>query len=77
MIREISSDKTRIPELKREQVKSYIVEVRKKGLLDEEAIRPELKDAIDRYCPLIAWNLIMFGSVLALKIWCEVHKNAK
>ena len=54
MIREISSDKTRIPELKREQVKSYIVEVRKKGLLDEEAIRPELKDAIDRYCPLIA-----------------------
>lgn len=54
MIREISSDKSRIPELKRGQVKSYIEEVRKDGLLDEDAIRPELKDAIDRYCPLIA-----------------------
>lgn len=54
MIREVSFDKTRIPELKREQVKTYIIEVRKNGLLDEDAIRPELKDAIDRYCPLTA-----------------------
>lgn len=54
MIREVSFDKTRIPELKREQVKNYIIEVRKNGLLDEDAIRPELKDAIDRYCPLTA-----------------------
>lgn len=52
MIREVSEDKARIPELKREQVKKYIIEAREMGLLDEEAIRPELRDAIDRYCPL-------------------------
>lgn len=54
MIREISFDKTRTPELKREQVKNYIIEVRKQGLLDEDALRPELKNAIERYCPLTA-----------------------
>ena len=52
MIREVSEDKALIPELKREQVKKYIIEAREMGLLDEEAIRPELRDAIDRYCPL-------------------------
>ena len=52
IIKEISKNKTYIPELKREDVKRYIIEVKRDGLLDEENIRPELKAAIDKYCPL-------------------------
>lgn len=54
MIREISEDELRTPELKKEQVKKYIIDVRQRGLLDEDAIKPELKDAINKYCPLTA-----------------------
>ena len=54
IIKEISKNKTYIPELKREDVKRYIIEVKRDGLLDEENIRPELKAAIDKYCPLTA-----------------------
>ena len=54
IIKEISQDKSHIPELKREDVKKYIIEVKRDGLLDEENIRPELKAAIDKYCPLTA-----------------------
>ena len=53
-VKEISKNKTYIPELKREDVKRYIIEVKRDGLLDEENIRPELKAAIDKYCPLTA-----------------------
>lgn len=52
IIKEISEDKAYIPELKREDVKRYIIEVKRDGLLNEENIRPELKAAIDKYCPL-------------------------
>lgn len=50
MIKEVSADKTRVPELKKDEVKKYIIEVKQEGLLDEDSIRPELKRAIDRYC---------------------------
>jgi len=50
MIKEIADKKERVPELKKDDVKRYIAEVKDAGLLDEDAIRPELKASIDRYC---------------------------
>lgn len=50
IIKEIANDKKNTPELKREEVKKYIIEVKDANLLDEENIRPELKDAIAKYC---------------------------
>lgn len=50
MIKEIADKKERTPELKRDDVKKYIMEIKNAGLLDENAIRPELKNAIDKYC---------------------------
>lgn len=50
MIKEISDNKKFTPELKKQEVKKYIIEVKEAGLLNESNIRCELKDAIDRYC---------------------------
>lgn len=50
VIKEIAVDETNTPELKREDVKNYIIEVREAGLLNEDGLKPELKSAIDRYC---------------------------
>lgn len=50
IIKTIAKEKERTPELKREDVKKYIIEVKEAGLLDEDNIRPELKTAIDKYC---------------------------
>ncbi len=55
IIKEISGNKDYIPELKRDDVKKYIMEVKRDGLLDENNIRPELKFAIEKYCSLTAW----------------------
>lgn len=54
MVKEISMDEAYVPELKREEVKKYILEVREDGLLDEDSIRPELMRAIEKYCPISA-----------------------
>lgn len=54
LIKEIAVDEANTPELKREEVKRYIVEVRQAGLLNEDSLRPELKSAIERYCPVSA-----------------------
>ncbi len=54
IIKEISGNKDYIPELKRDDVKKYIMEVKRDGLLDENNIRPELKFAIEKYCSLTA-----------------------
>lgn len=54
IIKEIASDENNTPELKREEVKKYIIEVREAGLLNEERLKPELKSAIERYCPVSA-----------------------
>lgn len=54
IIKEIAADKKNTPELKREEVKKYIIEVREAGLLNEEGLKPELKSAIERYCPISA-----------------------
>ncbi|MBQ8404042.1 MAG: hypothetical protein IJX55_06415 [Clostridia bacterium] len=54
MIKEIADKKEFTPELKKEEVKRYISEVREDGLLDETNIREELKEAINKYCVKIA-----------------------
>lgn len=50
MIKEVAEEEERTPELKKDDVKRYIVEVREAGLLDFENLRPELRLAIDKYC---------------------------
>lgn len=50
MIKELASNEALTPELKREEVKQYINEVKNDGLLDEDILRPELKRAINKYC---------------------------
>lgn len=50
MYREASEEKDNMPELKREQVKKYIIEVKDAGLLNEQLLNEQLKTAIDRYC---------------------------
>ena len=52
IIKEIASDQANTPELKREDVKKYIIEVRNEGLLNEDALRDELKSAIEKYCTI-------------------------
>lgn len=54
MIKEIAEETNRIPELKKEDVKKYIVEVKEAGLLNQENMRPELLSAINKYCGNIA-----------------------
>lgn len=50
MIKELALNEDLTPELKKDEVKQYISEVRRDGLLNEELLRPELKKAIDKYC---------------------------
>ena len=50
MIIEISKDEKRIPELKKESIKTYIKEVIDAGLLNRDAIHEGLLASIDRYC---------------------------
>lgn len=52
MIKEIADEKERTPELKKDEVKKYIMEIIDAGLLNEAVIRPELKKDIDKYCKI-------------------------
>lgn len=50
MIREVCEKADRTPELKKEEVKRYIIEVKEAGLLNQNSVRPELLSAINKYC---------------------------
>ncbi|MCI8634197.1 MAG: hypothetical protein HFJ05_01175 [Eubacterium sp.] len=50
MIKEIAEEEKRTPELKKDEVKRYIIEVKEAGLLNQENLRPELRSAINKYC---------------------------
>ena len=50
IMKEVAANKENTPQLKREDVKKYIIEVKDAGLLNEDGLRPELKSAIDKYC---------------------------
>lgn len=50
IFKDISTNKQYTPELKKDDVKKYIIEVKKDGLLNEESINPSLKRDIDKYC---------------------------
>lgn len=54
MIKEVAEEEKRTPELKKDEVKRYIIEVKQAGLLNLENLRPELRSAIDKYCNNIA-----------------------
>lgn len=54
MIKEAAEETNRTPELKKEDVKKYIIEVKKAGLLNQKNMRPELLSAVDKYCNNIA-----------------------
>ena len=54
MIKEIAEETNRTPELKKEDVKKYIIEVKEAGLLNQDSIRPELLSSINKYCNNIA-----------------------
>lgn len=50
MIKEAASMTERTPELKKDDVKKYIIEVKDAGLLNQDNIRPELLSDINKYC---------------------------
>lgn len=54
MIKEIAEEEKRTPELKKDEVKRYIIEVKEAGLLNLENLRPELRLAINKYCNSIS-----------------------
>lgn len=54
MIKEIAEEEKRTPELKKDEVKRYIIEVKEAGLLNLENLRPELCLAINKYCNSIS-----------------------
>lgn len=54
MIKEIAEEEKRTPELKKDEVKRYIIEVKEAGLLNLDNLRPELRLAINKYCNSIS-----------------------
>lgn len=50
MLQEVFKDPENTPKLDKGKVKSYIREVKKAGLLNDNALQEQLKKEIDRYC---------------------------
>ena len=50
MLNEVFEDPQNTPKLDRDKVKAYIMEVKQAGLLNEDALRDELRKDIDKYC---------------------------
>ena len=49
MLNEVFQDPQNTPKLDREKVKAYIMEVKQAGLLNEDALKDELRKDIDKY----------------------------
>lgn len=54
LMKEVVEQPGRTPELKKEEVKRYIFEVKNAGLLNKDNIREELWSDINKYCNLTA-----------------------
>lgn len=50
LFKEISKKEEFTPELKKQEVKNYIIEARDSGLINEESLQPDLQRDIERYC---------------------------
>ena len=50
MLNEVFKNPQNTPKLDRDKVKAYIMEVKQAGLLNEDALRDELRKDIDKYC---------------------------
>ena len=52
MLNEVFQDPQNTPKLDRDKAKAYIMEVKQAGLLNEEALKDELRKDIDKYCKI-------------------------
>lgn len=52
MLNEVFEDPQNTPKIDRDEVKAYIMEVKQAGLLNEDALRDELRKDIDKYCKI-------------------------
>lgn len=50
MLNEVFKDPQNTPKLDRDKVIAYIMEAKQAGLLNEDALRDELRKDIDKYC---------------------------
>lgn len=50
MFKEVAEEEERTPELKKDEVKEYIIEVKEAGLLNQDSLHSELLSDINRYC---------------------------
>ena len=50
MLNEVFKDPQYTPKLDRDRVKAYIMEVKQAGLLNEDALKDQLRKDIEKYC---------------------------